>query len=104
MTTRAKDGIYKPKALHSTLYPLTMSLNVIPIPPAPTCVTHANKDSRWRDVMTAEISALMDAQTWTLVPPPNHNIISCKWIYRVKQKADGTVDRFKAWPVAKGFT
>ena len=55
--------------------------------------------------MAAEISALMDAQTWTLVPPPpNQNIICCKQIYRVKQKADGTVNRFKAWPVAKGFT
>jgi len=55
--------------------------------------------------MATEISALMDAQTWTLVsPPPNQNIIGCKWINRMKQKADGTVDRFKARLVAKGFT
>jgi len=63
MTTQAKDGIYKPKALQSTLYPLPMSLNAITIPPAPTCVTQANKDLRWQDAMVAEISALMDAQT-----------------------------------------
>ena len=55
--------------------------------------------------MAAKISALMDAQTWTLVPPPpNQNIICYKWIYRMKQKADGTVNRFKARLVAKGFT
>ena len=56
------------------------------------------------NVMAAKISTLLDAQTWTLVPPPNQKIIGCKWIYRVKQKADGTVDRCKARLVAKGFT
>jgi len=61
MTIRAKDSIYKPKAPQSKLCPLPMSLNATIIPPAPTFVTQANKDSRWRDAMAAEISTLMDA-------------------------------------------
>jgi len=105
MTNRAKNGIYKTKALQSTLYSLSMSLNAITIPPASTCVTQANKDSWWWDAMAAEIFVLMDTRTWTLVPPsPNQNIIGCKWIYRMKQKADGIVDRFKTQLVTKGFT
>lgn len=31
------------------------------------------------------------------------NIVGCKWVYQIKLKVDGTLDRYKAWLVAKGF-
>jgi hypothetical protein len=38
------------------------------------------------------------------VPPRKGiNIIDCKWVYKIKRKSDGTVDRHKAWLVANGF-
>ncbi len=46
----------------------------------------------------------MKTGTWELVPPAAvQNIIGCKWVYRVKQKADGSLDRYKARLFAKGF-
>jgi hypothetical protein len=33
----------------------------------------------------------------------NKNIIDCKWVYHIKKCVDGTVDRYKAYLVAKGF-
>jgi hypothetical protein len=54
--------------------------------------------------MDEEFSTLIKNQTWHLVPTHHaHNIIDCKWVYKVKQKTDVSIDRYKARLVAKGF-
>jgi hypothetical protein len=54
--------------------------------------------------MTAEFEALISNGTWTLCPPPPHqHILSNKWVYRIKQKPDGSIERFKARLVARGY-
>jgi hypothetical protein len=54
--------------------------------------------------MDEEYDALIQNGTWHLVPATHgQNVIDCKWVYKVKRKADGTVDRYKARLVAKGF-
>lgn len=53
--------------------------------------------------MSQEFNALTHNNTWELVPRNNQNLIGCKWVFRIKRKSDGSVDRFKAWLVAKGF-
>jgi hypothetical protein len=56
------------------------------------------------ETMQQEFDALLSNQTWTLCPRPiNHNVIRNKWVFKIKRKADGTVERFKARLVAKGF-
>ncbi|CAN6711752.1 unnamed protein product [Malus baccata var. baccata] len=54
--------------------------------------------------MQDEYNALISTGTWSLVPShPSQNIVGCKWVFRVKKKADGTIDRYKTCLVAKGF-
>ena len=54
--------------------------------------------------MNDEIMALRKNRTWHLVPPQRgKNLIDCKWFFRIKRKADGTIDCYKARLVAKGF-
>ena len=62
-------------------------------------------DPHWREAMSNEIKALEVNHTWSLQPlPPGKKAIGCKWVYKVKYKADGTVELFKARMVAKGYT
>ncbi|KAL5576809.1 hypothetical protein UlMin_018508 [Ulmus minor] len=99
MTTQAKNHIHKPITklnLHTQLF---TSTNI-----EPTTVTKAITDPKWRQAMSDEYDALVRNGTWELVPSaPSHNIVGCKWIFRIKRNSDGSIDRFKACLVAKGF-
>jgi len=54
--------------------------------------------------MTKEFDALIQQGTWELVHKPQAtNLIGCKWVYRIKLKPNGDIDRYKARIVAKGF-
>jgi hypothetical protein len=71
--------------------------------PGSTRVTLA--DANWRAAMTDEYKALVDNGTWCLVPrPPHANIISGKWVFKHKYRADGSLARHKARWVIRGFS
>jgi hypothetical protein len=58
----------------------------------------------WKVVMVDEYNALLRNKTWTLVPPASdHNVIDYKWVFKLKYKADGSMDHHKARLVAKGY-
>jgi len=52
-----------------------------------------------------EYDALLMNHTWDLVPrPPQSNVVSGKWVFKHKFMADGTLERYKARWVLRGFT
>jgi histone deacetylase 1/2 len=64
---------------------------------APTSHIVALNNPLWRRAMDDEYRALIKNATWHLVPPrPGLNVIDCKWVFKIKQKPDGSVDRYKA--------
>jgi hypothetical protein len=108
MVTRARNNVFKPKQfLDGTVrYPLPKALLAehSALSHEPSCYTEAVKHSHWREAMNVEFDALMRNGTWSLVPStPNQNIIGCKWVFRIKRKADGSIERYKARLVAKGY-
>jgi len=54
--------------------------------------------------MSDEIRALEENKTWILTDlPPHKTAIGCHWVYKIKFKADGSIERYKA-RLVKGYT
>ena len=66
----------------------------------------ASPDSnKWLDAMKDEMNSMSQNKVWELVDlPPGRKSIRNKWVFKVKRKADGQIDKYKARLVAKGFT
>lgn len=97
MRTRAKNNITKPTQKFS----LQASK---PKPKIPKTVAEALRDPNWRNAMVEEINAQIKNGTHELVPPtPEQNVVGCKWIFTLKYNPDGTLNRYKARLVARGF-
>ncbi|KAJ0480794.1 putative RNA-directed DNA polymerase [Helianthus annuus] len=65
----------------------------------------AVKDPNWVSAMNDEIQALHRNHTWDVVDrPKNRNVVGCKWIFKIKYKSSGEIERYKARLVAKGFS
>ena len=59
----------------------------------------------WKAAMDVEYAAFIQRETWTLVPRPiDANVVSCKWVYSLKYNPDGSIARYKARLVARGFS
>jgi hypothetical protein len=94
MTTRAKDDFCVPSLYHAA-----------PLSSVPKTFRGALADLNWRAAMEEEHAALLQNQTWELVPRPRHaNIVTGKWIFKHKFHADGSLERYKARWVLHGFT
>lgn len=95
MITKSKAGIFKPKlyqiyAQHQTSLPQN--------------ITKALKDPKQRRVTEDEYNALMKNKTQTLIlNDQNYKLIRNKWVYKVKENPDGTVNKYKARLVVKRF-
>nr|GEU55251.1 Gag-Pol polyprotein [Tanacetum cinerariifolium] len=54
-------------------------------------------------VMAEELAALHQTQTWDLVPlRVGKCVIGSPWVYKIKTKSDGFIERYKARLIAKG--
>ena len=98
--TRLQHGIRRTKVYTDG----TVRYGLLASTGEPNSLDEALTDADWKQAMQLEYDALMKNKTWHLIPPQKGmNIIGCKWVYKVKRKADGSLDRYKARLVAKGF-
>ncbi|TYK26078.1 Retrovirus-related Pol polyprotein from transposon TNT 1-94 [Cucumis melo var. makuwa] len=51
----------------------------------------------WKNVVIEEMKALEKNRTWEICAlPKRHKTVGCKWVFSLKYKADGMLDRHKA--------
>ena len=74
------------------------------LPSEPNSFAETFQDASWHAFMIEEFDALLTNFTWDLVlSPPSINLIGCKWIYKIKQKADGSLEHLKAPLMAQSY-
>ena len=70
----------------------------------PLTVDEALKKSVWKEAMIAELNSIEKNHTWDLVTlPPNQHKIGVKWVFKQKLNPDGSIAKYKARLVARGF-
>jgi histone deacetylase 1/2 len=95
-----QNNIRKPKVYtdDTVKYGLSTAL------PESSSLSDALASDHWREALQTEYDALMRNNTCHLVSPQHgQNIIDCKWVYKVKVRPDGSIDRYKARLCAKGY-
>ncbi|CAB0020139.1 unnamed protein product [Nesidiocoris tenuis] len=61
--------------------------------------------TEWEEAMKSEMDSLAANKTWIMAKlPPGKKALRCRWVFRVKTNPDGSVDRYKARLVIKGFS
>jgi transposase InsO family protein len=76
----------------------------IPIPSTYQEAMNSPYAADWKMAMNDELNSLQTKRTWELVEvPDNVKVIPNKWVFTIKQNADGGIERFKARLVVKGF-
>ncbi|KAL6327752.1 hypothetical protein AAG906_024722 [Vitis piasezkii] len=59
----------------------------------------------WKEAIKSEIDSILQNHTWELVDlPPGCKPLSSKWIFKRKMKVDGSIDKYKARLVIKGYS
>lgn len=62
------------------------------------------KRDKWLLAAKDEFNSLIENETWSLVDlPPGRRAIEGKWVFKRKYHADGSLERFKARFVVRGF-
>ena len=58
----------------------------------------------WKEAVNSEFDSIMQNHTFYIMDlPEGFKALGCKWIFKTKLKADGTIDKYKARLVVQGF-
>lgn len=99
VSTRSQHEIHKPINKNNP------NAEVLSKKTEPRTIAQALKSPVWRKMMDEKISALIQNKIWDLVLLcPSHNVIGCKWVFRIKRDKDGYIVQHKVRYVEKGFS
>jgi hypothetical protein len=69
-----------------------------------TRIEEAIQKKEWAYVMTEEYQSIINNDVWKIVPRlKRKDVVSSKWIFKIKHVVDGSIEKYKARFVAHGF-
>lgn len=86
-------------------YIMALEANNLYEPQTHTQAISCKDKEKWIKAIESEINSLRDNETWELVElPKGRKAIPCKWIFKIKTNPDGSIDKYKARLVVKGYS
>jgi len=70
----------------------------------PSSFEEAMQQPIWVDAMVEEYDSIVSNSVWDMVRPENKSVVSSHWLYKVKQAADGIMEKHKARFISCGFS
>jgi hypothetical protein len=71
----------------------------------PTFFEEAIQKKEWADALTKEYQSIINNYVWEIVPrPKSKDVVSSKWLFKIKHVVDGSLEKYKARFVARGFS
>jgi hypothetical protein len=71
----------------------------------PTCFEEAIQKKEWADAMTEEYQSIIKNDVWEIVSrPKSKDVVSSKWLFKIKHATGGSIEKYKARFVALGFS
>jgi hypothetical protein len=90
----------KPKRFTSYARLMTSLVNA-----KPSTFEQAIKKKQWKEAMMEEYQSIMKNDVWEVVSRPKEkSVVTSKWVYKIKHVVDGSIDKYKAIFVARGFS
>jgi len=95
-------------AAHAHAVTITSDLGDVRVPKTYAQALSSTHAAYWREAINKELAGLMKLNTWVCIPekdmPLESNLMHCHFVFAVKRKADGSIEKFKARLVADGNT
>ena len=99
---RRSSRSHKPPEKYGFSSPLSLTATLASIP-IPSCYKQAMELPCWQNAIETEFLALEENQTWDVVPcPPSVKPLGSKFVFTIKLRSDGSIDRYKARLVVLG--
>ena len=71
----------------------------------PSSYEEVAERKEWKEAMIEEYQSIMKNDVWDVVPKPDgKSVVTSKWIHKIKHAANGSIEKYKAIFVARGFS
>jgi hypothetical protein len=71
----------------------------------PTCFEESIQMKEWADAIIEKYQSIIKNDVWEIVPrPKSKDVVSSKWLFKIKHAANGSIEKYKAIFVAHGFS